>query len=391
MQMMEISIVFLERNSRIFFLTVMVIVPLLLHSCTEGNGTVAPPPIPSTETSHFSEATQTPFPTPTRVREVVPTEPEGTKEVLPTITPVPFQGEIFDSDILWDDVIPVEYIEDQCEYLRLRWDPDNSPPGTIVAPIMFHSVRKSGRPITDSTSISEEYFHAVLTHASDLGFETITTEELIAFLTTNARIPPRSMIMFLDDRRPGVTERFLPYLVLNDWTLALGWIIEDQREYLWDWMETLAESGRLDVQSHGYWHRYIVEETSEEIISEEIYGPIQILEEHFGYRPIAFIWPGGNFTERSIQIAHEAGYQIGFGAYAHGPLLFNWVPQTEKEIALGDPLMTLPRYWSTVAWRNLDQALQISEDARTHARDQYTIEAEWYRQSCGDELPPAPD
>ena len=168
-------------------------------------------------------------------------------EATQTISPVPFPGEIFNSEILWQDVEPVEYLEDRCEYLRLRWDPNNSPPGTIVAPIMFHSVRKSGRPISDSTSISEEYFKSVLAHAKELGFETITAEELLAFLTSNAQIPPRSMIMILDDRRPGVTERFIPYLVANDWTLTLGWIIEDQREYLWEWMETLAESGRLDV------------------------------------------------------------------------------------------------------------------------------------------------
>lgn len=388
---MEISKVCFKLNLRSFVITVIMLVVLSLPACTGGTGTITPTLIPPTEISQFSEATRTLLPSsvaPTQVTEVLPTEPEGTKATSQTATPVPFQGEIFDSDLLWDDVIPVEYIEDRCDYLRLRWDPDHSPPGTIVAPIMFHSVKKSGRTITDSTSISEEYFHAVLTHASDLGFETITTEELIAFLKTNARIPPRSMIMILDDRRPGVTERFLQYLALNDWTLTLGWIIEDQREYLWDWMETLAESGRLDVQSHGYWHRYIVAETSEEIINEEIYGPIPILEEHFGYRPIAFIWPGGNFTDKSIQVAHEAGYQIGFGAYAHGPLLFNWIPQTEEELALGDPIMTLPRYWSPVAWRNLDQVVQISVEARAHALKQYPIEADWYSQACSGELPP---
>lgn len=342
------------------------------------SGTSEPPP--NTEIA----ATASPRFDPTSTSTAVPTATE------PVSTPLPFPGEIFTSDILWEDVTPVEYVDDRCEHLRNRWDPEKSQPGTIVAPIMFHSVRKSGRPISDATSISEEYFHAVLSHASELGFETITTEELIAFLATNAKIPPRSMIMILDDRRPGVTERFLPYLDSNDWTLTLGWIIEDQREYLWEWMETLAESGRLDIQSHGYWHRYIVDETSEEIINEEINGPIPILVEHFGYRPIAFIWPGGNFTERSIQVAHEAGYQVAFGAYAHGPLMYNWVPQTEEEIVLGDPLMTLPRFWSTVAWRNLDETVEVAESAQRYAAEQYPVEAEWYRVSCDGVLPPSP-
>jgi hypothetical protein len=140
---------------------------------------------------------------------------------LASITPLPWDIGIYTSEILWDDIEPVEYQKDRCEYVRTRWDPEKSTPGTIVAPIMFHSVRQSGRPITDDTSITEEYFDGVLNHAQALGFRTITTDELIAFLNENAPIPKRSMIMILDDRRPGVTERFLPYLNRNDAYLGL--------------------------------------------------------------------------------------------------------------------------------------------------------------------------
>jgi peptidoglycan/xylan/chitin deacetylase (PgdA/CDA1 family) len=257
---------------------------------------------------------------------------------------------------------------------------------------MFHSVRKSGRPIEDSTSITEEYFHAVMAHARELGYETITSEELIGFLTTNLKIPEKSMYMVLDDRRPGVTERFIPYLDYNDWTLTLGWIIEDQREYLWDQMEGLvATSGRLDVQSHGYWHRYIVEETPEDIIREEIFNPIPIIEEHFGTKPIIFIWPGGNFTELSVELAHEAGYEVAFTAYARGPLMFNWVPQAAEEKIVGDPLMTLPRFWSVTAWTDLDETIEVGQEALAHALQQYPDEAAWYQANCGGELPPPPE
>ena len=384
--------------SRLRFMALMISTTLMLFTgCSSGENVgieIVPSPAVSSETNELpitlqtsSEASETPDPG----TQLVPTStPIFTHTPSTTPAPIPFEGELFDTEILWEDVQPVQYIDDQCKYLQLKWNPEKSPPGTIVVPIMFHSVAKSGRVITDKTSISEEYFHSVLTHANDLGFRTITTEDLVGFLTTNEPIPPLSMIMILDDRRPGVTERFLPYLTQYDWTLTLGWIVQDQREYLWDWMEYLAEPGRLDVQSHGYWHKYIVEETPEEIIIEEIYDPIPILEEHFGHRPIAFIWPGGNFTDRSIQVAHEAGYQLGFSAYAHGPYLFNWIPQSEEEIAIGDPLMTLPRYWSPTAWRNLDMAIQISAEARAFALAQYPLEAEWYQQSCGVALPPAP-
>ena len=37
---------------------------------------------------------------------------------------------------------PHTYIEDTCQYLQMKWNPENSTPGTVVMVIMFHSVSK---------------------------------------------------------------------------------------------------------------------------------------------------------------------------------------------------------------------------------------------------------
>ena len=205
-------------------LVIFTFIGLLLFSCDVEEGSITAHP-QTTPDSSLTDRTQLPNPqgsasedqpddnlenniTPQAGSTIIATTlPEPTESFG---TPSPFRWDLFDPGDLWEDVEPVTYIDDACVYLEMRWDPERSPPGTIVAPIMFHSVKKSGRPIEDATSISEEYFHAVMAQAQDLGYETITTEELIAFLTTNAKIPERSMYMVLDDRRPGVTERFIP-------------------------------------------------------------------------------------------------------------------------------------------------------------------------------------
>ena len=152
-------------------------------------------------------------------------------------------------------------------------------------------------------------------------------------------------------------------------------------------MEEMAQGGRLDVQSHGLNHRYIVEGLLEEEIRLEIAGPIPILEEHFGYRPTAFVWPGGNFTRRSAEIAREEGYQLGFTAFSRGPLLFDWIPLGAEEQAADDPLMVLPRAWSPSATVNLEQAADIGDQAARFSVGNYESEAAWYSQSCGGTLP----
>lgn len=277
----------------------------------------------------------------------------------------------------------ITYIADMCSYLENRWDDEKSNPGTVVVPIMFHSVVQPGRLINDYTSISMEYFEYFMEKATELEFSTITAEELVGFLEHNQAIPERSMIMILDDRRPGVTELFMPYLEENDWTLTLGWIATDTtRDRVWETMTELASTGRLDVQSHGYDHTYIQEYFKEEEIRQELFLPIEVIESRFGTTPIAHVWAGGNFTPLSIALAEEAGYKIGFSAYSRGPILYNWIPLGEPEIAMDAPLMVLPRFWSTAAVQALMEAVLVSEAAKLNADEYQDAELAYYQYYC---------
>jgi peptidoglycan/xylan/chitin deacetylase (PgdA/CDA1 family) len=303
--------------------------------------------------------------------------------IPPTITPPPPQILAFKPSDLRIGVEPVAYIDDPCFYLENRWGEGKSEPGTIVVPIMFHSVVKPGREITDPANISMEYFEFFMERAKALGFSTITTDELIDFLGENRKIPERSMILILDDQRPGVTELFMPYLEENNWTLTLAWPTYDgTRSSVWEQMETLAESGRLDVQSHGHNHIYIQDHTPLEMIEEEVYAPIEVISTHFGTTPRALIWPGGNYTEAAIQTALNAGFKVGFTVYSRGPLMYNWIPLGEAEREMSDPLMVLPRAWSMGADLYLEKAMSIGEAARLEAEQQKASELQYLSTYC---------
>ena len=297
---------------------------------------------------------------------------------------------MFQSKVLRQGVLPATYLEDNCSYLRMRWSSNGSPPGTVVVPIMFHSISNDGKPLTDpNKDITSEQFINFVDYAKSVGFETITTQQLMDFLTNNAPIPPRSMMIIVDDRRPGLIRDWLmPVLEENDWTATAAYIADpNSLQWAWDLMEQLYASGRLDVQSHGYTGQlYIVPETPLDKIQNEIWNSTQVLEDHFGVRPIAFIWPGGNFTPLSVQVARQGGYELGFSAYSRGPVMFNWVPLGEEERAVNDPLMVLPRAWSSAANVNLDEAVKVSEQAVAYAEANFPVEAAWYHTYCGGEL-----
>lgn len=334
--------------------------------------------------------TITPTATHTPTRTIPPSpSPTPTRKVTPSLTPTFAPLELFTTRLLRQGVVPQSYLTDSCTYLRMRWSSEASQPGTVVVPIMFHSIVQDGTQVTDPKDITGEQFNNFIDYSRQLGFETITTQELLGFLTNNAPIPLFSMMIIVDDRRPGLIRDWLmPVVDEYDWSVTSAYIADpNSLQWAWDLMEQLNASGRLDVQSHGYTGQlYIVPETPLDQIQNEIWNSTQVLEDHFGKRPIAFIWPGGNFTSLSVQVARQGGYQLGFSAYSRGPLLFNWIPLGEEERAVNDPLMVLPRAWSNSVNVNLDEAVKISQQAAAFADQNFPNEATWYKIYCGGEI-----
>jgi hypothetical protein len=281
-------------------------------------------------------------------------------------------------------------LADNCTYLRQRWSPEVSQPGTVVLPIMFHSIAQDGTVLADpERDITVSQFAAFVYYAHYLGFETITSLQLLDFMMLNTAIPRLSMMIIIDDRRPGtIRDQLMPVLDKYDWTVTAAYIAApNDLEWAWNLMEQLYASGRLDVQSHGYTGKvYIYPDTPKEQVTSEILDSTGVLEQHFGVRPIAFIWPCGDFTPFSVEVARQGGYQLGFTAYSRGPLMFNWVPLGEQEKAVNDPLMVLPRAWSSAANVNMDEAVKISDQAANFASQSFGKEAEWYHTYCGGEL-----
>lgn len=313
--------------------------------------------------------------------------PSPVRTLAPTLEP----SSVFSSTRLSQQ--PQAYIADVCQYLRDRWDPAKSPPGTIVVAIMFHAVQEGSEYLPGDTSIPLQDLMRTVQAAQRLGFETITAAQLAGYLEDNALIPRRSMIWIVDDRRPEDVENYiLPIVRENGWTVSLGWVIgdTDQREGLWERMEAMNATGHLDVQSHGYHHRYIVPDTPEEVVRQELFDPMPILERHFGQKPVAFVWPGGNFTAAAVATARQAGYRIGFTAFSRGPFMYNWIPLGEPEREAGDPLMVLPRFWAKPGLaEHLEMAAEVGEAAAALASESYSREAAYYRAHCEGTLPAA--
>lgn len=372
----------------------------LLSACSSLTLTPEGPPTPNLAlTQAFAQALE-------QATRAVPTEtpipPTATGTGTPTVTPTPLRTPsplppIFTSAILDKTVLPQTYIEDTCQYLKARWDPNNSIPGTVVMVVMYHSVTEDYNTLfPDGSQVHHSDVVMTLEHAHEVGFETITADQLADFLETNARIPARSLLLIVDDRKRQefYETHFIPHLSQYGWKITNAWIAaKDTPQYLYEENQAVVRDGWIDVQSHGVVHNIPMgDATDDAFMRGELFGAAETIEDRFGKRPVGFIWPGGGFNRRSVELAREAGYRVGFTTNPRGPVMFNWIPQSDKadanhpswlpELPAGDPLMTLPRYWSSDAAYRIDDVIAIGDEAKAEAEKNRENELIYYDVMC---------
>ena len=327
-----------------------------------------------------------------------------------TETPIPIPAaertpptlpEVFVSPYLDPLDTPQTYIQDNCEYIRNKWDPNKAAPGTVVLIIMLNSINRGSKP-NSSDSITVNQFERLIQNFIEQGFEAINTQQLAGFLETNSSIPMRSVLLLQDGRHTAENfeRHFRVYWEQRSWPVVNGWIIhENTPEGLWLDNLALEQEGFVDHQLYSPLARYSTN-ASEEYLSDELSKFVGIFENRYHKAPITIIWPGvpgHNFPKA----ARENGFRLGFTQNARGPIMYNWIPQAEvkdphrpayyPERSFDDPLMTLPRYWPLQVIDILDQVRLTGRAAAEFAEQNRQTELDYYSIQCTPEYGPIPE
>ena len=331
----------------------------------------------------------------------LPTETPLPTATLPPRTP-PALPPVFSSGILKPSDTPHTYIADTCQYLQDKWNPNNAAPGTVVLVIMFHGINKDSSNL-DPNDITVQDFKKLMSSLKELGFEAINAEQLADFLDHNTAIPHRSVVLTYDDRhRAEAYEHFRPYAEQWGWPVINGWIsaFGGDDQFLAENV-ALSTEGWVDYEAHGVVHNINVTSSStDEFILSELQGSIDNLQKYFGKTPIAYIWPGGGFTPRSVELARQVGYRVGFTVNPRGPFMYNWIPQSDAvdpgrpsyipEGPANDPRLTLPRYWPTQVLGELDSIRVMGNEAAAYAEQNRATELDYYDIVCAPTYGPIP-
>ncbi len=334
---------------------------------------------------------------------------QPTATFAPTETPIPTATAVrtppalpgtYQTTLLKPNDIPRTYITDSCTYLQNKWGSNKAAPGTVVMIVMHHGINK-GEASGNDITVSEH--KKIMDSLYESGFQAINMQQLADFMYNNAQIPPRSVIFIVDDRHFAeyFNDHFRPYYEQWGWPVVNGYIGVDERADLWAENAALSAEGWVDYQSHGYIHNIpITEGSTDDFIISEMGGAIASIQKYMNKTPIAYIWPGGGFSKRAVEIAPTLGYKLGFTVNPRGPVMYNWVPQADSvndanplaipEVPAGNPLMTLPRYWSTDVLDNIDTVRTIGNEAAAYAEANKATELEYYDIVCTPTYGPIP-
>ncbi len=242
--------------------------------------------------------------------------------------------------------------------------------------LVYHGIIKDKKTNSnDESDVTIDTFKEQMFALKRAGFETITTEELYAYLRGEKILPDKSFVLTFDDGRSDSIKNGDPILKVLDYEAVIFIIthysVDESGGYYAnkEKLKQISKSGRWDVQSHTdnshiSWaenpeetshvlanrifitelHRLETQDEYADRVEKDLKGSQSKLENLLGKKINSFAFPFGDYAQGSTNTENKNGrndlltivsntYNLGF--YQHGPIIrFKenyYLPSKEKD------------------------------------------------------------
>ncbi|GAJ97364.1 polysaccharide deacetylase family protein [Geomicrobium sp. JCM 19055] len=218
-------------------------------------------------------------------------------------------------------------------------------PCSGIAVLMYHrfydEVGKEHHDMHSNLDIANFTEQLELLHYN--GYETLTLTELALYLEGSKEISDKSVVITFDDGSKTIAEYAYPvmeeYDVQGISYMISGRIEDERKPYSGDPMETMSwdemydMEHRIEIGGHTHNLHYRDDDRQSHLVTkprEEVEYDLNKDFELLG-EPRSFAYPYGRYTEETIEIIEEIGYELAF------------TTKTGRVLP-GDPLFELTRY-----------------------------------------------
>lgn len=194
--------------------------------------------------------------------------------------------------------------------LTLTFAKQNSSANISIPVFCYHSVNPNSY---NNAIITPKRLKAHLTFIKNKGFTTLSISDLSKYLSNNAELPEKSILITFDDGYMDNYYYAFPILKELNMKATIFCITNalDGNYYLSkDAIKTMS-SHSIDIESHTYRHNKLTSLSYEDQLNE-LQKSKKDLETITGKKITAIAYPYGEYNENTIKAASTAGYKLGF-------------------------------------------------------------------------------
>lgn len=225
-----------------------------------------------------------------------------------------------------------------------------------VVVLMYHRVE----PATNTTgalNIPPDQFEQQMQTLKDRNIAVISMQDFLAWRRGEKNIPPRSVLITIDDGYVSAFDTARPILKKfgYPWTCFVytKFIGMGGKSISWEQLGQLRDEG-VEIGSHTISHinlrdpRNKTADAYAQWLREEIISSRQIIEQKLGIKCVTFAYPEGRYNSHILELVKEAGYAAAFTAYG-------------QRVTHGAPFDRIGRYaWNTRRPQDMAQAFAFN-------------------------------
>jgi len=195
--------------------------------------------------------------------------------------------------------------------------------GARIPILMYHQIRElddDASEMARTWSVSPEAFEQQMAYLLENDWRTIGPEQLAGYLLQGQPLPPKALMITMDDGYKVVHSRVLP--LLEDTPLrAVLFVVPSYMGYGayldWEQLGELAEAG-FWVGCHSWDHSNLRKHDADRL-ALQLDAARDEIEAHLGSTVDAFCYPFGSYDERTLVALATYGYRT---AYTLNPTSF---------------------------------------------------------------------
>lgn len=281
-------------------------------------------------------------------------------------------------------------ILEEVEALNLSERPGRGGPTKSIAVLNYHGTIANGT--TDEYSISVDEFKNHMYALKQAGYETVTMNELYAYLRGERTLPERSIVITFDDGLKDTYYNSDPILRALNYSAVMfvitGQSLErDSRYYLnKEELHVMHKSGRWDLQSHGHgghtrvvidndgttgpffsnkrWiaeeHRLESDREYEDRVRADLATSRRLLEQEFNKSVNGFALPFGDFGQRESNYHGADRIVIDLSEDFYNLVFYQFKPASDKDYRANYPIRPREDFYLV---------MRISADSISSAND----------------------